>query len=688
MGRLKRPDGLAVGERVRFDGQVRLVLAVSGRSVTLSNMGGTPRAVPPAVLFVDDDFEVVDNSGRMPLPPISLLETLPEAALEKALWWEGHILEVLHGLPPDADAGSEPKPQYALSRSLTARERAKTVELTAAGHKVTAGTVANYRRRYEKDGVMGLADHRPVRRTPKYGTVDDAVVDAMRQAISEATDASTRTGTFLLWRTEQILQASEAGLEAKLPSRRTLYRLLDKLTTGTHTTGSARNRRSRAHGAIAPFGELPAFAPGEVMQIDSTPLDVLVRLDDGIAATVELTGMVDVATRTVTAAVLRPTTKAVDASVLLARTVTPELMRPGWVDALRMSRSVLPHRRLLSLDERFEHAAARPVIVPEMIVCDHGKAFMSRNFLASCRFLQIDLQPAHKGSPFEKGTIEKTLASVGTLFTQFLPGFTGNTTEQRGRHLDKQPLWSLLELQELLDEWIVAQWQNRPHDGLRDPATPGRSFTPNEKYAALVEACGYVPVALSGDDYVELLPSLWRAVNDYGIKIKRRTYDSPALAGLRRQHSGVKEKKGLWEVHHDPYDVSRIWVRDHRTGSGWIEATWKHLHRVPVPFGELAWDHAAQGLPGATETEIADAVAALLAKAHAGPGQPVKAKRTARDKRVAARTRAAGPTTPLPAAPAEPEAAAPETSGEDAEPLAEVIPLGLFNPLEDPWRRT
>jgi hypothetical protein len=38
-----------------------------------------------------------------------------------------------------------------------------------------------------------------------------------------------------------------------------------------------------------------------------------------------------------------------------------------------------------------------------------------------------------------------------------------------------------------LDEWIVV-WQNRPHDGLRDPLHPGRMFSPNEKYAALVEA--------------------------------------------------------------------------------------------------------------------------------------------------------------------------------------------------------
>ncbi|WP_211293674.1 hypothetical protein [Lentzea kentuckyensis] len=39
-------------------------------------------------------------------------------------------------------------------------------------------------------------------------------------------------------------------------------------------------------------------------------------------------------------------TKAVDASLLLARMLVPEPMRPGWVEALKMSASVLPYRRL------------------------------------------------------------------------------------------------------------------------------------------------------------------------------------------------------------------------------------------------------------------------------------------------------------------------------------------------------
>ncbi|MET8862839.1 hypothetical protein ABZW11_07760 [Nonomuraea sp. NPDC004580] len=78
-----------------------------------------------------------------------------------------------------------------------------------------------------------------------------------------------------------------------------------------------------------------------------------------MARRVELTGIVDLATRTVTADVLRPATTSVDAALLLARTVTPEPMGPGWSQALSMERSVLPYERLLKLDERLEYAAAR-----------------------------------------------------------------------------------------------------------------------------------------------------------------------------------------------------------------------------------------------------------------------------------------------------------------------------------------
>ncbi|MFE5732074.1 Mu transposase C-terminal domain-containing protein [Streptomyces sp. NPDC056528] len=696
MGSLKRPPALAVGQRVRFEGQVRGVLEVAAQAAVLEDTESPHRVVALIDLFETADFEILFQPERMPLPPSGLLETFAPDVMKRALWWEGHILEVLHGLPPGVEAGTPPRPGYGPGTSVTSRQKTKAAELAALGHEIKSGAVGLRRRRYTEDGLVGLArlvDHRSVRKRKEFGDAPDAVVAAMRQAIKEGVETSTRNGSYLIWRTGEIIRENGGDL-AELPSRRTLYRLLDRLAAGTHTTGSAVTRRSKAHGAAAPFGELTVSAPGEVMQIDSTPLDVMVRLDDGVVGKVELTGMIDVASRTLTAAVLRPTTKSVDASVLLARTVTPELMRPGWIDALKMSRSVLPHRRLLTIDERLEHAAAKPVIVPEMIVCDHGKVFVSHNFRASCRFLEIDFQPTHKGSPFEKGHIEKMLGSVATMFAQFLPGYTGRNTDHRGRHPEEENLWSLPELQELLDEWIVAHWQNRPHEGLRDPDHPGRLFTPNQKYAALVEACGYVPVALSGQDYIELLPAAWRAVNSYGIRINNRTYDAPELGPMRRRDSGITAKRGLWEVHRDPYDVSRVWVRNHRGDGEWVQATWKYLKRAPVPFGDLAWDHVSHQLPKATEEELAEAVAALLTRAHAGPARPAaKKSRNAatakKDRRVAARTKATTPTaatTPPP--PSTQDEPAPHESAEDEETMAEVIPLGLFDPLEDPWKRS
>lgn len=91
------------------------------------------------------------------------------------------------------------------------------------------------------------------------------------------------------------------------------------------------------------------------------------------------------------------------------------------------------------------------------------------------------------------------------------------------RGVDATGAWTLPELQDLLDEWLLAGWQPRPHDALRDPLAPRRMLSPNEKYAALVAAAGYLPLTLSGEDYPELLPAQWRAINAYGIRIGYRT---------------------------------------------------------------------------------------------------------------------------------------------------------------------
>ncbi|WP_307840969.1 Mu transposase C-terminal domain-containing protein [Streptomyces sp. GESEQ-4] len=384
------------------------------------------------------------------------------------------------------------------------------------------------------------------------------------------------------------------------------------------------------------------------------------------------------ATRTICAAVMRPAgTKAVDASLLLAKMLVPEPLRPGWPESLAMSATLIPHARLLDIDARLEQAAAKPVIVPETIGIDHGKVFVSDTFIAACRSLGISVQPSRPATPTDKAVVERTFSSINTLFCQHVSGYTGSNTDRRGAGVEA--VWTLAELGDLLQEWIVACWQQRPHDGLRSPFLPGRSMSPNDAYALLVARTGYVPLPLSGPDYLELLPVVWRSVNDYGIRIDHRTYNCAELAPLRRRPSGVDAKGGLWEIHYDPYDLSQVWVRDARTGE-WITVPWTHRHLVSAPFADFTWRRAREllalrNMDDTDQKAVASVVEQLLTRAETGP-----------DRRVAARTRAAlepiqQPIAALPPAPLN----EPDDHDEDidADAPSSVVPFGVFDAFTD-----
>ncbi|MFG2791842.1 hypothetical protein [Streptomyces sp. NPDC048419] len=154
---------IQVGAWVSLAGRTRAVLTLSAESIRLTDGAGPPRELPLSVVLEAEDFEVLTSELRMPLPPQPLLDTIPEQAREKALWWEPHILEVLHGTAP----GAHPRPEYDPARvSLTTREQTKAAELTAEGHRVGMSTVGHLRRRYQTEGLLGLVDRRQKRLRP------------------------------------------------------------------------------------------------------------------------------------------------------------------------------------------------------------------------------------------------------------------------------------------------------------------------------------------------------------------------------------------------------------------------------------------------------------------------------------------------------------------------------------------
>ena len=227
--------------------------------------------------------------------------------------------------------------------SLAERQRAKAAELG-----VSVRTIEGKRVRYAAQGLWGLVDQRVTRTFDIAGQADPRLVEVVEQMLDAETGQSTGTRSRLIRRVTARVEELHGPGVVPLPGRTAFYALIDRLSVGRHTFGSAVTRRQLANRPDGVFTPTFAMRPGEQIQIDSTPIDVMVLAEDGVPVRADLTIAVDVATRSICAAVLRPVgTKAVDASLVLAKMLVPEPMRPGWPSTLRMSVSRLPYERLV-----------------------------------------------------------------------------------------------------------------------------------------------------------------------------------------------------------------------------------------------------------------------------------------------------------------------------------------------------
>jgi putative transposase len=617
-----------------YDGQTWQVVAQDGPQLALKDIiSGRIRKIGVAELLGDESF-LPDVPDRLPrLDSAAVLETLDSVARERVLFLRRHVVEVLTGtLPtglddPDEDSSIPIRPEYDPKLPLKDRIAAKVSELSAASTPVGYRSLERYINAYRHDGVAGLVDGRMQRQSSPTGRIDPAVVSLLEDAVKGQTNISTGTRSRVI---KQVsLEATQLGLP--LPSRSTLYRAVENLERSRHPFGNATTRRTQANRPDRTWGRQAPSRPGELTEVDSTPMDLMVIFPDGSTGRVDLTVMLDVATRSLCSAILRPVaTKSVDAAVLLARALTPLPMQPGWNRSVAFSRSILPAGMVEGDEEIRASVAAKPVIVPESITVDRGKVYVGSTFLNACERLQISLTKAAPRTPTDKPHVERVFAAINSGFTQYLAGYVGPNVVKRGAAPDTEAMWTLAELQNLLDLWIVAVWQNKPHPGLRHPAMPKKDLTPNEAYAALASVAPTVNVALDRDDYIGLLPVTYRTIQGYGINFESLHYDHPALHPYRGVKSGlpVPANDG-WEVRYDPYRLQSIFVRDHFRGE-WIEAEWSLAKQALAPFSLDVLRAARKAVQKRSENPSGVDVLAEISRIQTGGARTVKEQRAAK----------------------------------------------------------
>ncbi|MFK4143483.1 transposase, partial [Streptomyces filamentosus] len=429
-----------VGSLVRHDGRTWRVAGIEGTvthgpRVWLAEQDTNASLAVFALseLMSDPAFALLGGPPRLRVPQFGLLSTVSEEQQARALEIERHVREVETGSPTPCCTGLVRREYDPALTTLAEREQAKADELAELGWTaVSRATVRRWRMRYRDGGVWGLVSKR--RGSARLRGADPRVVAALR-ALLVAESARSRSRGFkqrMRRETGWKLEAEHGPGVVEVPPQSTFNRLLTTVETEMGLQGTVGQRRARAARPAPPFTPTPALRPGELVMMDSTPLDVLVVLDDGVSGRLELTKALCVGTRSVWA-VLRPAgSKLTDVSVLLAQMMTPMAMRPGWPASLSMAASVIPYERLVSIDERLKDAAARPVIVPETVVVDQGKVFVSPSTKAACESLGISLQPVPPANGPAKGHVERSFGTFDSQLFQYMPGFTGSNVGERG----------------------------------------------------------------------------------------------------------------------------------------------------------------------------------------------------------------------------------------------------------------
>ncbi|MFI9077575.1 transposase [Streptomyces sioyaensis] len=581
---------LAVTDWIEFEEERHQIAGLDGATVRLRSENGRIQTIMLSVLLADASFRAaveppppLQNPGTV-LDAAGVLEGLDEDVTDTALKLEAHLLEAMTGYRSgdrlSAKPG-EPRPQYDPALPQHARVKTKAEELG-----VTERWLWKLWSQRTEHGLWGLVDKRKARVRNPLRNLDPRVIQAIRdQATAERADSSATIGSRFYRRTQNRLDADHGPDTVPLPSRDTFRRAVAHLLD-ISPDAPAYQRASAANQPDRPFGNVIATRPGEVVMLDTTPLDVL-AFDPGTATTirVELTVALDVATRSILAWRLTPEgTKAIDIGLLLADVMTPEPVRPGWSEALRYRMLQVPYDRLLTVDERLAEAAARPVIYPESLLYDHGKPYKSDVVRRACTRWKIDLQDARKLKPTDKPHVERLFRTIRQQFSEHVAGYKGFNVAHRGRTADAQARWTIDELAEFFAEYVIAVYQRRHHRGLTLHGFPDLRVSPNEAYAMALGSAGYVDCPREANVYFELLPIAPRVIHPYGVELNYLTYNADILFLYRKAKAPYPD--GLWPIRYDPRNLLHAYFLDPADGT-WHVLRWTHALGEHQPFTDI-----------------------------------------------------------------------------------------------------
>ncbi|MFI9078380.1 TnsA-like heteromeric transposase endonuclease subunit [Streptomyces sioyaensis] len=580
-----------------------------------------------------------------------LLAQLTNEAREEVRERAAHMNEVLTGYrsgSAELAAPGEPREEYAPGVPLMRRYEFKAAELG-----VSVRTIKRWVSAFHREREAALAGDLPDRAADMggLGRADPRWVEMALEIMAEHVDESTPSKAKVIRSIGPRLAARYPGEEVKLPKRATAYSWLAELEKRVPTFRlSAKRRRDIAGRPAAAYGKLRPTRPGEYLLMDTTRLDVF-ALDSRTFEWVqpELTVAMDWYSRCITGIRLTPvSTQSVDVSATLFQAYRPRPAGKDWPRHAVWPDHGVPTGIVLdrdAIDGPMADAARAPgvggpALVPETLVVDHGKVYVSEHVTSVCQRMGISIQPARLRTGRDKGPIERFFRTLRDGLLQLLPGYKGPDIHARGLNPEGDAFFFLHELEEIIREWVAVIYHHRPHDGLVDPRVPGLELSPAAMFDHGIARSGYIDVPRDPDLAFEFLKTTWRPIHHYGIEIRKCRYNGSGLDGFRNEtspYSGSKSK-GRWPVQVDPDDIRYIYFR-HPQNRRWYTLTWEHAASIDFPVSEESMEFARR--MAATEYRHPDdeaAIAALMERwnlgLHLSMAERRMALRTAREQKA------------------------------------------------------
>lgn len=605
---------IKIGTEVLWDGDRHVITGFRSGSVELRSTHGGSSLIHARALTTAPGFKILWPKGKdeqdvSDTPNFE--DNLPEEARIKALVLLSHILEATTGYRSGNALDrrdDEPRPQYDPElTTMTRRLETKALEL-----KKTRRWAFNLLSRYRSNGISGLTDGRLARLGVER--IDPRIRQVVGQVLDECTDASTISRKKISRLVERRLKEKYPDQNVRLPSQSTFFRLITDVSKSRRTFGSSKGRRSAANSPETTYSHFVTHRPGEMVLIDSTPLDAY-ALDPLTFQwiQIQLTIAYDLFTRSILAWRFTPvSTKAVDAAMLLYDLLRPKTVGSGWSDTTHWAYVGVPESIIVEVYADLppqSKIAAIPFLHPESVIVDRGKVFLSNAFAQACTTLGINLYIARPYTATDKAHVERVFRSIRENFVENLPGYKGPDVYSRGLNVEGEAFYFLDEINGRFEEWVATYWQQRQHDGLELPHVPKLHLSPNDMFEVGLATAGFIYVVPSTSIYYQLIPTEWRMIHNYGIDINSLRYDGDALNNYRNLKSPYRgANPGKWPIKYDPRDLSRVFFYDHETSTwhalNWIGATGEHR-----PFTDKLLSYAkAKVLTGGGNRSNAPAV--------------------------------------------------------------------------------